>query len=167
MTIPQRPAESVAAPADRFEAQASGRTRRRVHGGSTACARFIAGPRYTPPDFSGSRRTRIGSSFIEQFVAGHDASDVLRELVQNEFDGGGDRLSLGFGTDQLEVVGNGRDITADGWERLSVIVGTGNVMGDSDAEVVIPKLMGSAPRFSAYVRFSALAIRFMCVRVAW
>jgi hypothetical protein len=99
-------------------------------------------PDYMPPDFSGSRRTRIGSSFIEQFVAGHDASDVLRELVQNEYDGGGERLTLTFGSRSLEVVGSGRNIDRNGWERLSVIVGTGNVMGSRQAEVVAPKENG-------------------------
>ncbi len=48
-------------------------------------------PDYVPPDYGASRRTRIGSSVIEQFVAGHDAGDVLRELVQNEYDGGGEK----------------------------------------------------------------------------
>ena len=100
-------------------------------------------PDYLPPDFSGSRRTRIGSSFIEQFVAGHDASDVLRELVQNEYDGGGEALTLTFGSRSLEVTGTGRDIDRKGWERLSVIVGTGNVMGSGQqAEVVAPKENG-------------------------
>ena len=99
-------------------------------------------PSYVPPDFSSSRRRRIGSSFIEQFVAGHDASNVLRELVQNEFDGGGESLTLTFGSRALEVVGSGRDITAEGWERLSVIVGTGKVMGGARAEVVAPKENG-------------------------
>ena len=97
---------------------------------------------YVPPDFSGSRRTRIGSSFIEQFVAGHDASDVLRELVQNEYDGGGEVLTLTFGSRSLEVTGTGRNIDRKGWERLSVIVGTGNVMGSGQAEVVVPKENG-------------------------
>jgi hypothetical protein len=103
---------------------------------------FTAEPIYEAPDFSGSRRTRIGSSFIEQFVAGHDASDVLRELVQNEFDGGGEALTLTFGTRELEVVGSGRGIDAGGWERLSVIVGTGNVMGSARPETVAPKTNG-------------------------
>ncbi|MEW9581399.1 DUF3883 domain-containing protein [Paraburkholderia sp. DGU8] len=97
---------------------------------------------YVPPDFSGSRRTRIGSSFIEQFVAGHDASDVLRELVQNEFDGGGERLTLTFGSRSLEATGTGRSIDRNGWERLSVIVGTGNVMGSRQPEEVAPKANG-------------------------
>lgn len=99
-------------------------------------------PDYAPPDFSGSRRTRIGSSFIEQFVAGHDASDVLRELVQNEYDGGGETLTLTFGSRSLEVTGTGRKIDRNGWERLSVIVGTGNVMGSRQVEVVAPKENG-------------------------
>lgn len=97
---------------------------------------------YVPPDFRGSRRTRIGSSFIEQFVAGHDASDVLRELVQNEYDGGGASLTLNFGGHSLEVVGTGRNIERNGWERLSVIVGTGNVLGSGQEEVVAPKANG-------------------------
>jgi hypothetical protein len=95
-----------------------------------------------PPDFSASRQIRIGSSFIEQFVAGHDASDVLRELVQNEYDGGGEMLTLTFGSRSLEVVGSGKNIDAKGWERLSVIVGTGNVMGNGHGDVVAPKENG-------------------------
>jgi hypothetical protein len=95
-----------------------------------------------PPDFSGSRRTRIGSSFIEQFVAGHDASDVLRELVQNEYDGNGEMLTLTFGSRSLEVAGTGKDIDRSGWERLSVIVGTGSVMGSRDGEFVAQKENG-------------------------
>ncbi|SDA75387.1 MULTISPECIES: DUF3883 domain-containing protein [unclassified Janthinobacterium] len=102
----------------------------------------IKEPYYVPPDFTGSRRTRIGSSFIEQFVAGHDASDVLRELVQNEYDGGGETLTLTFGSRSLEIAGKGRNIDRNGWERLSVIVGTGNVMGSQQTEVVTPKENG-------------------------
>lgn len=99
-------------------------------------------PDYVPPDFSTSRKIRIGASFIEQFVVGHDASDVLRELVQNEFDGGGHVLTLTFGSRSLEVIGSGRNIDAKGWDRLSVIVGTGNVMGSGHGEVVAPKENG-------------------------
>lgn len=99
-------------------------------------------PDYVPPDYGASRRTRIGSSVIEQFVAGHDAGDVLRELVQNEYDGGGEKLTLTFGSKSVEVLGSGRNIERSGWERLSVIVGTGNVMGTRGAEVVAPKENG-------------------------
>jgi hypothetical protein len=98
--------------------------------------------RWRPPDFGGHRRTRIGASVVEQFVAGHDASDVLRELVQNEFDGGGDRLSVTFGSDALEVVGNGRGMRAEDWTRLSVIVGTGRVVGGTNPERVAAKANG-------------------------
>jgi hypothetical protein len=41
---------------------------------------------WAPPELEGGFRTRIGASIVEEFVAGHDASDVLRELVQNEFE---------------------------------------------------------------------------------
>jgi len=102
----------------------------------------IEEPNYAPPDFSKSRQTRIGSSFIEQFVAGHNANDVLRELVQNEYDGGGGALTLTFGSRSLEVAGTGRNIDRSGWDRLSVIVGTGNVMGTQHAERVNPKENG-------------------------
>lgn len=97
---------------------------------------------WVPPDFGGQRRTRIGASVVEQFVSGHDASDVLRELVQNEFDGQGDKLSVTFGDSALEVVGNGKGITKDGWTRLSVIVGTGRVVGDVPGERVAAKANG-------------------------
>lgn len=103
---------------------------------------MIDEPDYVPPDYGASRRTRIGSSVIEQFVAGHDAGDVLRELVQNEYDGGGDKLMLTFGSKSIEVIGSGRNIERSGWERLSVIVGTGNVMGTRGTEVVAPKENG-------------------------
>ncbi|MGO6718517.1 hypothetical protein ACC740_33045 [Rhizobium ruizarguesonis] len=103
---------------------------------------MVEEPDYVPPDYGDSRRTRIGSSFIEQFVAGHDAGDVLRELVQNEYDGGGEKLTLTFGSKSVEVIGSGRNIARSGWERLSVIVGTGNVMGTRGAEVVAPKENG-------------------------
>jgi hypothetical protein len=97
---------------------------------------------WSPPNFEGHRSTRIGASVVEQFVAGHNPGDVLRELVQNEFDGGGNHLSVIFGTDVLDVVGNGRGVTSDGWKRLSVIVGTGRVMGEGEAERVAPKSNG-------------------------
>src|SRR5262249_44711765 len=77
-----------------------------------------------------------------QFVAGHDASDVLRELVQNEFDGGGDQLRITFDEDSLYVTGKGPGIDAAGWERLSVIIGTGQMIGEAAAERVAPKSNG-------------------------
>jgi hypothetical protein len=59
---------------------------------------------WSPPDFAGQKQTRIGASVVEQFVSGHNASDVLRELVQNEFDGGGHELVVTFSDEALEVV---------------------------------------------------------------
>jgi hypothetical protein len=97
---------------------------------------------WSPPDFAGQKQARIGASVVEQFVSGHNAGDVLRELVQNEFDGGGDQLNVKFGENSLEIVGNGRGITADGWQRLSVIVGTGRVVGAAESERVDAKANG-------------------------
>ena len=97
---------------------------------------------WSPPDFGSALRTQIGASIVEQFVAGHDASDVLRELVQNEFDGGGDRLTVTFGADALVVTGNGRNIDSNGWKRLSVIIGTGRVVGEGAEGSVAPKTNG-------------------------
>ncbi len=133
--------EDLEGPAGTIEAIPPSRSVRN-RGNARIPPSFVKEPDYVPPNFSGSRRIRIGSSFIEQFVAGHDASDVLRELVQNEFDGGGETLTLTFGNCSLEVAGTGRNIDRNGWERLSVIVGTGNVMGSRQAEVVAPKENG-------------------------
>ncbi len=111
----------------------------------TRYQKIVSGPElqaWSPPDFGDQRRARIGASVVEQFVAGHNASDVLRELVQNEFDGGGNRLAVTFGEHSLDVIGNGRGITADGWKRLSVIVGTGRVVGDGTSERVAAKTNG-------------------------
>ena len=102
----------------------------------------LASAHWTPPDFDGHTTVRIGASVVDQFVRGHNAADVLRELVQNEFDGGGDRLAVHFGTDALEVIGNGSGIRPDGWKRLSVIVGTGRVVGDTAVERVEAKTNG-------------------------
>lgn len=67
---------------------------------------------------------------------------MLRELVQNEFDGQGNKLSVTFGDSVLEVIGNGKGVTKDGWTRLSVIVGTGRVVGDVPGERVAAKANG-------------------------
>src|SRR6266566_4584532 len=72
-------------------------------------------------------RYNYGNSVVAEFVSGHDHADVLRELVQNEFDAGGGRLQVAFGTDELRICGNGSPIDAAGWKRLSVMLGTGQV----------------------------------------
>src|SRR5260370_23432879 len=70
-----------------------------------------------------------GNSVLAEFVSGHDHSAVLRELVQNEYDAFGSQLKVAFGTDELRISGNGNQIDSDGWERLSVMLGTGQVGG--------------------------------------
>src|SRR5215471_20417532 len=70
------------------------------------------------PAFDGELERRIGSSVVEGFVAGHHATDVLRELVQNEFDAGGTEMCIKFGAAGLTVTGNGRPIDSKGWSRL-------------------------------------------------
>ena len=95
---------------------------------------------WQPPILTGGFKPRIASSIVEEFVAGHDAGDVLRELVQNEFDAGGSQISVTFGGSGLTVAGNGRPIDAKGWSRLDVILGTGTVIGGND--VVEPKENG-------------------------
>lgn len=90
----------------------------------------------------GRFRQRFGSSIVEQFVAGHDAMDVLRELVQNEFDAGGSKMSVDFGATGLTIVGTGKPIDARGWARLDVILGTGAIVGDGSSDVVQAKQNG-------------------------
>ncbi|HEU5376629.1 MAG TPA: DUF3883 domain-containing protein [Ktedonobacteraceae bacterium] len=74
-------------------------------------------------------RYNYGNSVVAEFVSGHDYVDALRELVQNEYDAGGSKLSIAFGTDALHISGNGHPIDAGGWKRLSVMLGTGRVDG--------------------------------------
>ncbi len=97
---------------------------------------------WAPPEIEGQLNQRVGSSIIDDFVLGHSAADVLREIVQNEFDGGGSHVGIVFGPSELTITGSGRPIAADGWARLDVIVGTGDVIGSQGAERVDPKSNG-------------------------
>ncbi len=94
---------------------------------------------WQPPILAGGFKARIGSSVVEEIVAGHDAGDVLRELVQNEFDAGGTQVSVTFGRSGLTVAGNGRPIDSKGWSRLDVILGTGHVVGGESEDSIEPK----------------------------
>ena len=67
-------------------------------------------------------------------MSGHNHADVLRELVQNEYDAGGSRLQVLFGNGELIIRGNGSPIDAAGWKRLSVMLGTG-LVGSSDRTI--------------------------------
>ena len=97
---------------------------------------------WEPPILTGGFKPRIASSVVEEFVAGHNAGDVLRELVQNEFDAGGTQVWVTFGRSGLTVAGNGRPIDLKGWSRLDVILGTGLVVGGEKEDSVEPKENG-------------------------
>ena len=91
---------------------------------------------WTPPKISADDLTfRFANSLLDEFVLGHSFDDVLRELVQNEYDASGTQMSVNFGVDALEITGSGEPIDADGWKRLSVMLGTGNVIGDTQQQV--------------------------------
>jgi hypothetical protein len=62
----------------------------------------------------------IGSSILEEFVLGHSAIDILRELVQNEFDADGEEMSIEFTDELLRVTGYGE---ADRHKRLEKAFG--------------------------------------------
>ena len=82
----------------------------------------------------------IAQSVLAEFVGSHSASDVLRELVQNEFDARGTKIAIKFGQESLRISGNGKPIDAAGWRRLSVMLGKGQVPGSE--RVIEPKING-------------------------
>ncbi|HEY1832774.1 MAG TPA: DUF3883 domain-containing protein [Acidimicrobiales bacterium] len=75
---------------------------------------------------------RVGTSLLAEFALSHSPADVLRELVQNEYDADGTELTIDFDDDALVVSGNGRTIDSGGWRRLSVMLGTGLVAGGEE-----------------------------------
>jgi hypothetical protein len=98
---------------------------------------------WTPPDVDDKLETKLGGSFVDEFVLGHSPSDILRELVQNEFDAGGHAMEVSFGRNGLAIAGTGSPVTADGWNRLSVIVGVGRTVGTgADGEIIEAKVNG-------------------------
>ena len=85
---------------------------------------------WQPPELDTSElQQRFGDSVLLEFIRGHSFSDILRELVQNEYDAGGNVLQVAFGDTGLEITGNGAPIDGKGWKRLSVTLGTGSVPG--------------------------------------
>ncbi|MGE0873571.1 MAG: hypothetical protein AB7O31_02755 [Burkholderiales bacterium] len=66
------------------------------------------------PEVSSSALTyAVTSSVVEEFAHGHGSS-----------------LSVVFGEDRLYVAGTGDPIDEAGWQRLSVMLGTGRVAGE-------------------------------------
>jgi hypothetical protein len=96
----------------------------------------------TLPRVDGPFRSALGSSVVEEFVAGHSSTDVLRELVQNEYDGNGTHLAVIFGPDGVHVSGNGETINEQGWRRMEVLLGTGRVIGSTAGQPIQPKVNG-------------------------
>jgi hypothetical protein len=101
-------------------------SRRRTRSTNTGLASEV-GP-WSAPEISDHFETAIGSSVVEQIVIGHTPGDILRELVQNEFDAKGHEMRVTFGHEHLNISGTGRHVDKAGWERLSVILGTGDVI---------------------------------------
>jgi hypothetical protein len=83
---------------------------------------------------------RFGSSVLIEYVRAHTYADVVRELVQNEYDAGGRSMEVRFDDDKVTIMGTGRVIDKAGWARLSLMLGTGRVAG-SNVEVA-PKANG-------------------------
>jgi hypothetical protein len=46
----------------------------------------------------------VGETTLVAFALDHTPADVLRELVQNEYDAGGTSMELSFGIDRLTVL---------------------------------------------------------------
>lgn len=89
-------------------------------------------PRWSPPKTSDLRpRNVYASSALDEFVHGHTYSDMITELIQNEFDAGGSRVEMDLAINQMQVTGNGRTIDRNGWKRLSVMLGTGRLVSHS------------------------------------
>lgn len=87
-------------------------------------------------------RHAYGNDLLTEFVAQHNSVDVLRELVQNEFDAGGTVLRAEFREASLRVTGNGSPVDASGWRRLSVMLSTGQVSGPDGTEQIDAKESG-------------------------
>lgn len=78
-------------------------------------------PSWAPPDITGARfEFRVATSVVEEIARNHTPADVLRELVQNEYDAGGGSIDIVFKQEALVVTGSGTPIDESGWRRLKV-----------------------------------------------
>lgn len=80
----------------------------------------------------------VADSVLTEFIQSHEPSAVLVELVQNEYDAEGAKMEVTFGKDSVTISGNGHAIDPPGWNRLSVMLGTGNVW--SSERTIVPKM---------------------------
>lgn len=80
----------------------------------------------------------VADSVLTEFIQSHEMSAVLVELVQNEYDAEGTKMEVMFGKDSVTISGNGNSIDPAGWNRLSVMLGTGNVW--SSERTIVPKM---------------------------
>jgi hypothetical protein len=63
-------------------------------------------------------RFRVGTSVLIEFAVGHTPADVLRELVQNEYDAGGTELAIEFGLRSLFLLGDRIHVISGGWRTV-------------------------------------------------
>lgn len=82
----------------------------------------------------------IGDSILSEFILSHNLGAVIKELVQNEYDAKGQKLKVHFGHEYVEITGSGERINAQGWQRLSVVLGTGNTSNSN--RNIKPKVNG-------------------------
>ena len=60
-----------------------------------------------------------------QFIQGLRSDDILVELIQNDLDANASCTSITFASDRLICQGDGEPVSADGWARLSYLMGAG------------------------------------------
>ena len=61
-----------------------------------------------------------------QFLKGLSSDDLIVELIQNDLDANAKHTSISFELDRLVCQGDGESVGADGWERLSYVMGAGD-----------------------------------------
>ena len=63
-----------------------------------------------------------------QFLKGLRADDLIVELIQNDLDANAKRTSISFESDRLVCQGDGEPVERNGWERLSYVMGAGDLV---------------------------------------
>lgn len=65
------------------------------------------------------------AAVVGQFLAELSLQDLVVEMVQNDLDAGATRTVITFGENALICEGNGAGVDANGWMRLSYVLGAG------------------------------------------